>query len=51
MVTAVFVEFVHCLVSWTEHMQTEHVSVLFLSFRRVLNVNYFFLGNSPASEF
>jgi len=24
---------------------------LFLSFRRVLNVNYSFLGNSPASEF
>jgi len=26
-------------------------SILFLSFRRVLNVNYSFLGNSPASEF
>ena len=25
--------------------------ILFLSFRRVLNVNYSFLGNSPASEF
>jgi len=28
-----------------------HLSILFLSFRRVLNVNYSFLGNSPASEF
>jgi len=27
------------------------VLILFLSFRRVLNVNYSFLGNSPASEF
>ena len=26
-------------------------SILFLSFRRVLNVIYSFLGNSPASEF
>ena len=26
-------------------------TILFLSFRRVLNVNYSFLGNSPASEF
>jgi len=26
-------------------------NILFLSFRRVLNVNYSFLGNSPASEF
>ena len=25
--------------------------ILFLSFRRVLNVIYSFLGNSPASEF
>ena len=29
----------------------KHVLSLFLSFRRVLNVNYSFLGNSPASEF
>ena len=28
-----------------------HKSILFLSFRRVLNVNCSFLGNSPASEF
>ena len=27
------------------------MKILFLSFRRVLNVNYSFLGNSPASEF
>jgi len=27
------------------------ITFLFLSFRRVLNVNYSFLGNSPASEF
>ena len=29
----------------------QYVSSLFLSFRRVLNVIYSFLGNSPASEF
>ena len=28
-----------------------HSLLLFLSFCRVLNVNYSFLGNSPASEF
>ena len=28
-----------------------NISFLFLSFRRVLNVIYSFLGNSPASEF
>ena len=27
-----------------------NVIILFLSFRRVLNANYSFLGNSPASE-
>jgi len=27
------------------------IYILFLSFRRVLNVIYSFLGNSPASEF
>jgi len=27
------------------------IIILFLSFRRVLNVIYSFLGNSPASEF
>ena len=31
--------------------QLHNTSFLFLSFRRVLNVNYSFLGNSPASEF
>jgi len=29
----------------------ENIQMLFLSFRRVLNVNYSFLGISPASEF
>jgi len=29
----------------------QSIKILFLSFRRVLNVNYSFLGNSPASEF
>ena len=29
----------------------QNVLILFLSFRRVPNVNYSFLGNSPASEF
>jgi len=32
-----------CNIQWDD--------VLFLSFRHVLNVNYSFLGNSPASEF
>jgi len=35
------------------HKETTKTSttILFLSFRLVLNVNYSFLGNSPASEF
>ena len=36
----------------SDHLTNLKVNVsLFLSFRRVLNVNYSFLGNSPASEF
>jgi len=34
-----------------DKLASRSVSILFLSFRRVLNVNYSFLGNSPASEF
>ena len=34
-----------------ENQQDATNSILFLSFRRVLNVIYSFLGNSPASEF
>ena len=34
----------------TEYFKHD-IYILFLSFRRVLNVNYSFLGNSPASEF
>ena len=34
------------------NMRSDYVcQSLFLSFRRVLNVSYSFLGNSPASEF
>jgi len=32
------------------HVAKQTVLLLFLSFRRVLNVIYSFLGNSPASE-
>jgi len=34
-----------------EMIINEFETILFLSFRRVLNVIYSFLGNSPASEF
>jgi len=34
-----------------EKMARIQILILFLSFRRVLNVMCFFLGNSPASEF
>jgi len=38
---------------WNEFKTSDrgYYSILFLNFRRVLNVNYSFLGNSPASEF
>jgi len=39
------------LVGLTVEIVISNSSLLFLSFRRVLNVNYSFLGNSPASEF
>ena len=37
--------------NWHSYETNISKSILFLSFRRVLNVNYSFLGNSPASEF
>jgi len=35
----------------SEELNSNEYNILFLSFRRVLNVNYSFLCNSPASEF
>ena len=36
---------------YIQRQKLKYHKVLFLSFRRFLNVNYSFLGNSPASEF
>ena len=41
----------HITTEIKDYQNKSYIYLLFLIFRRVLNVNYSFLGNSPASEF